>query len=109
MIKLQYVKYNLLTFKDLKKRISIEITSQQTKLFERLLNKPFWIWDQQQHILEDIKTNGDWCFNHIIGFPQKDGSLISFYLALYLIIIVFYFIIDFFVIVNWSLIYPLLE
>jgi hypothetical protein len=45
----------------------------QTKLFERLLNKPFWIWDQQ-HKLEDIKIDGDCCFNHIIGLPQKDGN-----------------------------------
>jgi hypothetical protein len=63
------------TFKDLKKRISLEaIAQQQSKLFERLQNKPFWIWDQQQHKLEDIKTNGDCCFNHIIGLPQKDGA-----------------------------------
>jgi hypothetical protein len=64
-----------LTFKDLKKRVSLEtIHQQQSKLFERLLNKPFWIWDQQQHKLEDIITNGDCCFNHIIGLPQKNGD-----------------------------------
>jgi Terminase RNaseH-like domain len=63
-----------LTFKDLKKRVSLETThQQQSKLFERLLNKPFWIWDQQQHKLEDIITNGDCCFNHVIGLPQKDA------------------------------------
>jgi hypothetical protein len=56
-----------LTFKELKKRVSLETTQQQIKLFERLLNKPFWIWDQQPHKLEDIITNGDCCFNHIIG------------------------------------------
>jgi hypothetical protein len=64
----------VLTFKDLKRRVSLEATvEQQFKLFERLLNKPFWIWDQQQHKLEDIKTNGECCFNHIIGLPRKDG------------------------------------
>jgi hypothetical protein len=36
-------------------------------------NKPFWIWNIQQHKLEDIRTNGNCCFNHIIGLPQKDG------------------------------------
>ena len=52
-----------MTFKELKKKVVLEATTQQqTKLFERLLNKPFWIWDQQQHKLEDIKTNA------------KDGS-----------------------------------
>jgi hypothetical protein len=62
------------TFKDLKRRVSLEATvEQQTKLFERLLNKPFWIWDQQQHKLEDIRTSGDCCFNHIISLPQKNS------------------------------------
>jgi hypothetical protein len=61
------------TFKDLKKRLTLETTQQQTKLSERLRNKPFWMWDQQQHKLEDIKTNGDCCFNHIIGLPTKEG------------------------------------
>jgi hypothetical protein len=61
------------TFKDLRKRVCIE-AQQQSRLFERLQNKPFWIWDKQQHKLEDIKTNGDCCFNHIIGLPQKDGN-----------------------------------
>jgi hypothetical protein len=54
------------TFKDLKKRLTLEVTQQQIKLFERLKNKPFWIWDMEEHKQEDIKTNGDCCFNHII-------------------------------------------
>jgi hypothetical protein len=62
------------TFKDLKKRVSLEATQQQSRLFQRLQGKPFCIWDKQQHKLEDIKTNGDCCFNHIIGLPQKDGN-----------------------------------
>jgi hypothetical protein len=62
-----------LTFKDLKKKVSLQTMQLQTKLFERLLNKPFWIWDQQQHKLKDIRTSGDCCFNHIIGLPHKDG------------------------------------
>jgi terminase large subunit-like protein len=61
------------TFKDLKKRVSVEITQQQSKLTEILHNKPFWIWDIDEHKKEDIKINGDCCFNHIIGLPQKDG------------------------------------
>jgi hypothetical protein len=40
-------------------------------LFERLQNKPFWIWDIEEHRLEDSKTNGECCFNHIIGLPTK--------------------------------------
>jgi hypothetical protein len=27
----------------------------------------------QQHKLEDINTDGDCCFNHIIGLPTKEG------------------------------------
>jgi hypothetical protein len=61
------------TFKDLKRKVSLEIKQKQYKFFERILNKPFWIWDEQLHKLEDIRTNGDCCFNHIIGLPQKDG------------------------------------
>jgi hypothetical protein len=40
---------------------------------ERLLNKPFWIWNREQRKLKDIRTHGDCCFSHIIGLPQKDG------------------------------------
>jgi hypothetical protein len=67
------------TFKDLKKRVSLETTFQRSKLFERLQNKPFWIWNIEEHKQEDIKTNGDCCFNHIIGLPQKDGNDKPFY------------------------------
>ncbi len=61
-----------MTFKDLKKRVTLEATIQQTKLFERLQNKPFWIWNIQDHKREDVRTNGECCFNHIIGLPSKD-------------------------------------
>jgi len=51
------------TFKDLKKKVSIEtaaiITPVQHKLFERLHNKPFWIWDVEEHKQEEIRTKGD--------------------------------------------------
>jgi hypothetical protein len=45
----------------------------QSRLFERLHDKLFWLWDVNQHRKEDIKTNGYCCFNHITGLPQKDG------------------------------------
>jgi hypothetical protein len=61
------------TFKDLKKRVSVETQQQQSRLFDTLQNKPFWISDREQHKQEDIRTDGDCCFNHIIGLPQKDG------------------------------------
>jgi hypothetical protein len=63
-----------LTFKDLKKRVTLEAQQQQSMLFERLQNKPFWIWNIDEHKREDINTDADCCFNHIIGLPQKDGD-----------------------------------
>jgi hypothetical protein len=63
----------VLTFKDLKKRVSLETTGQH-RLFERLRNKPFWIWNIEEHKQQDITTNGICCFDHIIGLPKKDGT-----------------------------------
>ena len=63
-----------IVFKDLHKLVSQQQQENIRKeLFQRLQGKPFWIWDVQQHKLEDIKTDGDCCFNHIIGLPTKDG------------------------------------
>jgi hypothetical protein len=62
-----------LTFKDLKKRVTLEAIQQQSRLFESLKNKPFWIWNVEEHRREDIKTNGDCCYNHIIGLPSKNA------------------------------------
>jgi hypothetical protein len=63
-----------LTFRNLKKRVRLEATTQrQYRLTERLHNKPFWIWDVEEHKQEDIRTNGDCCFNHIIDLSQKNG------------------------------------
>ena len=68
-----------LTFRDLKKRVSLEVTQQQSKLSERLQCKPFWIWAIEAHKQEDIRTNGDCCFNHVIGLPQKDRNDMPLY------------------------------
>ena len=63
-----------MTFRDLKKRVSLELPKQQSTVFERLQAKPFWIWNIDKHKQEDIKTNGNCCFNHIIGLPIKEGE-----------------------------------
>ncbi|MFL6344200.1 MAG: hypothetical protein ACJ71A_01985 [Nitrososphaeraceae archaeon] len=66
-----------MVFKDLQKLVSHSQQRQENRtkeLFQRLHDKPFWIWDKEQHKLEDIRTDGDCCFNHIIGLPQKDGN-----------------------------------
>jgi hypothetical protein len=65
-----------LTFKDLKKRISLEATKaqQQFRLSDILKDRPFWIWNIEEHKLQDIRTNRHCCFNHIIGLPTKEGE-----------------------------------
>ena len=64
----------IVTFKDLKKRVSVtHEVQQQTRLFERIRDKSFWIWEIEQHKQVDIETHGDCCFNHILGLPMKDG------------------------------------
>jgi len=37
-----------------------------------LLDKPFWIWDRREHIQQAVATNGQCCFNHVVGLPVKD-------------------------------------
>jgi hypothetical protein len=63
-----------MTFKDLKKRINSSNQKLQTQSFDKLQNKPFWIWNIEEHKLEDIRTKGECCFNHIIGLPTKEGD-----------------------------------
>jgi hypothetical protein len=60
------------TFKDLQRLVQSQSGPEQSQLLQRLKDKRFWIWDQNQHKQEDIKTKGDCCFNHIIGLPTKD-------------------------------------
>jgi hypothetical protein len=66
-------------FKDLQKLLQQQKQQQQqqrgvNELFESLQNKLFWIWNVEEHKLEDARTNGDCCLNRIIGLPQKDGN-----------------------------------
>ena len=63
-----------MTFKDLKVQLEKLLPSKYHQEFDILQNKPFWIWDKDQHIREDILTNGNCCFNHIIGLPVKNGK-----------------------------------
>lgn len=64
-----------MTFKELKKKISgLILSSEQTELKELLHDKPFWIWDATVHRLEDSRTEGCCCFNHIVGLPIKNKN-----------------------------------
>jgi hypothetical protein len=62
-----------LTFRDLKKRVTLQTTAQkqESRALEGLRNKSFWIWDVEEHKQEDARTKGNCCFNHIIGLPTK--------------------------------------
>jgi hypothetical protein len=62
------------TFKDLQKLVQSQSGPEQSQLLQKLKDKPFWIWDKQQHRQEDIKSRGECCFNHIIGLPKKDNN-----------------------------------
>jgi hypothetical protein len=64
----------VVVFKDLQKLVQhSQQENTRKELFQKLQNKPFWIWNIAEHKQEDIKTNGDCCFNDIIGLPQRNG------------------------------------
>jgi len=42
-----------------------------TTLFK---DKPFWIWDKAQHVTAFDATNGNCCFNHIVGLPESEKT-----------------------------------
>ena len=60
-------------FKDLQKLVQSQEQAGNNQLFERLRDKPFWIWDIAEHKRQDIVNKGECCFNHIIGLPKKDN------------------------------------
>jgi hypothetical protein len=66
----------LVTFRDLQKLVQSSTNGQINSSFDlqtKLQDKPFWIFDKEQHRQEDIRTKGQCCFWHIIKPPQKDG------------------------------------
>jgi len=62
----------------------------ELKLYERLRGLPFWIEDKQEHKqrwkqskfnsrnpegqISDPSVNGQCCFNHVLGLPEKNGA-----------------------------------
>lgn len=51
---------------------SSNFVAESTANLSALKDKPFWIWDKQEHTAQHIATDGLCCFNHIIGLPVKD-------------------------------------
>jgi hypothetical protein len=57
-------------FKDLHKVVAEQQQPEARKqLFARLQDKPFWIWNKEDHKQGHARTDGECCFNHIIGLP----------------------------------------
>jgi hypothetical protein len=46
---------------------------------DRLKNKPFWIWDEQQHVQLYKQTKGNCCIQHVLGLPIKNGKAFSLF------------------------------
>ncbi len=40
----------------------------------KVLQKTFWYWDKEQHLTAAELTNGQCCWNHVVGLPIKDGK-----------------------------------
>jgi hypothetical protein len=51
-----------------------EISSSSSTFDFRILQKPFWIWDKKQHLIQAKETNEECCWNHVVGLPRKDGK-----------------------------------
>ena len=51
---------------------SSSVNSSLSLQLEKLRDLPFW--NKEQHKEEYHRTNGQCCFNHIVGLPQKDGK-----------------------------------
>jgi hypothetical protein len=49
-----------------------EAARTSSSSFLVLKDKPFWIWDQEEHLRLAEETDGQCCFNHIVGLPVKD-------------------------------------
>ena len=65
-----------MTFKDLQKLIhsSSQPNPEHIEpLLDSINDKPFWIWNIEEHKQQDIETKGDCCFNHILFLPKKNG------------------------------------
>ena len=46
----------------------------QSNFLDVFVGKPFWIADKERHDIEYLITNGQCCFNHIIGLPIKNDK-----------------------------------
>jgi hypothetical protein len=54
-----------------KLRAAQQQTSSSSNL-SILRGLPFWIWSKEDHRQQATATNGNCCFNHVVGLPTKD-------------------------------------
>ena len=64
-----------LTFKDLKQQLAkLQSNTNQDNRLDVLRNKPFWIWNKQEHLKQAVESNQQCCFNYIVKCPTKGGK-----------------------------------
>ena len=68
----------MLPYQRHQKKIRLAEKQNQNQLsqfnLDILKDKPFWIWDKQEHLKIALETNQQCCFNHIVKCPTKDGK-----------------------------------
>jgi hypothetical protein len=48
---------------------------QLAELFATFRNKPFWIWDKEEHRTVSNQSKGACCLNHILGLPNQSPHM----------------------------------
>jgi hypothetical protein len=56
-----------------KLRQSTQKSQSSSSVLDILNDKPFWIWDKQEHLRLAKESNQQCCFNHIVQCPTKGG------------------------------------
>jgi hypothetical protein len=65
-----------MTWKQLKRKLQEHQSftdSKSYQVLEKFSDKPFWIWNREEHYKKAVETNSKCCFNHLIGLPKLDG------------------------------------
>ena len=61
-----------LTFKDLKQQLAkLQSNTNQDNRLDVLRNKPFWIWNKQEHLKQAVESNQQCCFNYIVQMSYQ--------------------------------------
>jgi hypothetical protein len=54
------------------KRRLLQQQQRSSSNLSQLSDLPFWIWDKEEHRQQAQLTNGNCCFQHVVGLPIKD-------------------------------------